>query len=69
MMRGIGIYWVLTDANKLFNASQEENAYSHTIEFMIEVLEKATKSPTLGYKKIVDGHDADERHNEQLQEE
>jgi hypothetical protein len=36
-----------------------ENAYSR-IEYMIEVLQVAAKSPVFGYKKNVEGNDADD---------
>jgi hypothetical protein len=59
LLHGTGIYWESTEADKLFNASQDENAHSR-IQDMIVVLENATKLPLVGYKSIIEGHDADD---------
>ena len=58
LSHGTGIYWASADANKLFDASQDENAHSH-IQDMIATLKNATILPLIWYNAIVEGHDAD----------
>jgi hypothetical protein len=56
---GTNIYWDSADARKLFGASDNETSLNR-LDDLIEVLEHVNKSPSVGYKSIVAGHDAND---------